>query len=312
MAEDKLINEEYIIKAWEAKAAHNIAGIMGSLGAGRAQYWYENNLTNGNDWSRESHFWWASHHKDSRKRNWMRFLDHNYLDSNGVVYGEPHIISTVNEDVSGTAQTFDNSKYNKSSHETYTRAVEKLSKVIHVLNEIHELNLKSTTKLSGEYAGVKFETEMENSYGFKLDKSTTEEESNTETETVADEFDVDAGEIVVCTVERERLIVESPYSIDAIFDCGLLIDLENWAGLGEFLWGGKSHKNDFKFDNLVGFERFLKGYDVAYSKMEDWKWNDQGKRCMGWLFDPLHRSVKSTGVKRRTFDNSVRLKKITL
>ena len=312
MADNKLISEEYIIKEWEAKAAHNMAGLMGALGAGRAQHWYENNLTNGDNWSRESHFWWASRHGDSKKRNWLRFTNHNYLDESGVVYGKPRVTSQVNEDIPGTAQTFDNSKYNKSSHETYTREVEKFSKVEHVLNEAHELTIKSETTVKGSYSGVEFEQKLEAAYGFKLDKSQTEEESTTEKETVSDEFDVDSGEIVVCTVERERMIVESPYNIDAIFDCSLEIDLENWAGLGTFLWGGKSHTNNFKFDNLTDFERFLMGYDVTYPKMKNFKMNDQGKRCMAWLFDPSHRSVKSTGVKRRTFDNSVRFKKNTL
>jgi hypothetical protein len=108
------------------------------------------------------------------------------------------------------------------------------------------------------------------------------------------------------------MVLETPYDVDAVFDCSLTIDLENWASLGKFLWGGKRHDNNFKFDNLINFERFLTGYDVTYPKMKDWNWNDQGKRCMGWLFDPSHRSIQSSGVKRREFDNSVRIKKVTL
>ena len=311
MASDKLVSEIYVVKQWEFEAAKHLACILGSLGAGRAQWSWENNKTIDTAWTRDRHIFQISGHKDKAKRNYVIFNNHYYLDDSGVKYGKPHTISSDKEEVQGSAQTYDNSLYDSDSNQTFTREVEVASVVSHTMDETHETSIKSSTKITGKYSGVEFEQQIEAAYGFTLNKSQTEEESKVERQTVADTFKVKAGAIVVASVEKEKLIIETPYTVNAIFDCGLFMDIENWAGVGVLLWGGRKHANAFEFDNLLEFERFLKGYDVRYPQMSKYEPNADAQKSMAWLFDNNKRLVSAPGVKRRVYDDHVKIRKVT-
>ena len=150
MAEERLISEPYLIKQWEFAGAKKIAGIMGDLGAGRAQWSYENNKTTDRYWKPEKHHFDITSHKDKRKRNIAVFRDHYYLDESGIVYGTPRTISEEKEQVEGSAQTYDNSLYEDKSHETYIREATTGSTVSHTMSEAHELSIKSTVKNQGK------------------------------------------------------------------------------------------------------------------------------------------------------------------
>lgn len=292
---------------------------MGALGAARAQAGYESDYIHDGHWNPNSHVWMISDEKRGNRRNWCCFQNHHYVNgASGVKYGNANIIADDKQEVDGTAQTFDNSGYPRASKEKYSREVKKMSEVTHTMKEAHNMNLKSTTTIKGTYSGVSFEQKLEAAYGFMIDKFDTEKESTTETESLTDDFTVEAGEIVVCSAEKERLIVETPYSIDTVFDCKVIIDLEDWAGIGLYLWGrGKkkrrSHSNHFEFNSLIDFERFLKGYHVEYAKMKDFPYEHgyQAEKCMNWLFNPNHRLIQSTGVKRRVYDNAIRIRKVS-
>ena len=312
MAEDRLVSEIYLVKGWQFSGAKQIAYIMGDLGAGRAAWSHENDKVTDRFWKPDNHHFDITTHKDKRKRNIVIFRNHRYLNDSGVVYGKPLIIAEEKEEVDGSAQTYDNSLYDSVSHETYSYSLLTGSTVSHTMNEAHEVSIKSETTIKGSYSGVEFEQKFEAAYGFKLSKSQTEEESKQVTETLTDQFDVKARQIVVASLERESLIVETPYEVNAIFDCGLHLDFEDWAGIGKRLWGGKRHDNKFEFDNMLAFERFLKGYDVRYPQMSDYKPSDDAKRAMAWLFDSGNRLVQGTGVKRRIYDKSIRIRKVTV
>ena len=127
MQNEKLISEEYLIKAWETEAAKKLKPIMSDLGAWRSM----SGDVSDRWWSGDSHLFVISDHKQGQRRNEVKFFDLFYMDGSGMIYGKPSTSSEGFTEVDGTSKVFDNSGSTQSSKETISREIRLASIVSH-------------------------------------------------------------------------------------------------------------------------------------------------------------------------------------
>ena len=313
MQNEKLISEEYLIKEWEEEAAKKLKPIMSDLGAWRAM----EGEVSARWWSSDSHLFVVSDNKQGRRRNEVKFFDLTYMDGSGIVYGKPTTSSEGSEEIEGTSKLFDNSGSTQPSKETLSREIKVASTVSHSVSQSHQVSIKSTNKISGEYSGVKFETAIEMAYGLKLDRSRTESENREVKETFTHQFEGPAGVIIQASIEKEDLVTLTPYTLNTYFDAGMCLNFEDWASerenQGNLLFHNwKKGDKKFTFNTLLEFEQFLNGYDVNYPQMKGYKPSPQSMRSMEWIFNKDNRKLEISGVRRREYNDNLRIRTVTL
>lgn len=315
-ADKKLISEEYVIKQFETQFVDKISHILSSMGCWRAL-----GKTSDKTWKRDNHEWLISDDKDAQKRNRMWFRNYRYdPDSSKISYGKARIVKTDKKVPQGFSREFDNRGSGEPSNETISQEITLAQSVEHSINTGVETSVKSSTTVSGTYSGVSFEQQVETSFGFKLDKSKTESQSKEVKDTITDEFTVPAGKRYLVTFNKDVIREETPFSVDGHLDCDIEIDMENWPGgaLSD-LWksgnlkdanikrSGKKYKGTLKFDSLLAFERFIKGYDVRFPRMRDFLKRAPKKTqdAANWIFNINNRKVEFDGVKKREYDDNI-------
>ena len=302
----ELISEEYKVKEFEKQVVRKLRYIMDDLGARRAM----NKHYSDRYWKRDEHLWIISDHKDGDKKNRATFYGHRYDPSmSEITYGDTQAISDDKVRVDGFSKNFNNSESPIDTVEEVRHSVTLSRNVTHVMSTHIETSIKSSSKVSGSYAGAEFEQSIEISFGFALDNSKSVAESTDETEEVSHELTVPRGKKILVTFEKNKLVTETPFAVDGYIDMSLKLDFEDWASSkhkqGSLLFGTSKHKNVFRFGSILDFERFLRGYDVEHPSMRKYKPSDRAQEAMAWIFDKKNRLIQATGVKRREFENNV-------
>ena len=179
----------------------------------------------------------------------------------------------------------------------------------HILRTAINTFIESDSKFTGEFPGGSFEQSVKLHFGFDLDNTRSESENTDETEEVIKSFKAPKGKNILVTFEKEKLITETPFTVNGIVDMAIRVDFEDWASSkhkqGHLLFGTHHHHNEFQFNNIIDFERFLKGYHVEYPSMKKYKPSSESKKAMDWIFNTDNRVIKADGVRRKEIDRNV-------
>lgn len=305
---NEMVNEIYRIKEYEMKFAHQLAPIMADLGAWRAMGGVTDLA-----WSQGHHLIFVSNDNDWKRRNEVAFSEHRYDPNDSkIVYGLPVVIEEDKVKVDGWSRTFDHTGYSEDVPVHISEEVKLSKSVQHTLAHQYKMSVESETQIGGSYGGVSFQETLKLAFGFQVDDSETKAESTDATQSVSEDLIIKAGTKVVVSFEKNKLITETPFSVKGYLDCALWLNFEDWAseqvGQGSLLFKGwHKGRKEFKFNSILDFERFLKGYDVEYPQMSAYPTHasDAAKVAMDWIFDKENRVIDAVGVKRREFDNNV-------
>ena len=172
--------------------------------------------------------------------------------------------------------------------------------------------MTSETTLKGSYGGVELEQKVTAAFGTTFDQSQTEAEARDVVQQVQHTLTVPAGEKVQVVFDKQRVVTETPFTVQGVLDFALWLNFEDWASeklhQGSLLFQGwHCGKKEFRFPSLLAFEQFLHGYDVEHPQLAAYpsRCSREAKDAMAWLFDPAHRTIAARGVKRRVIDNNV-------
>ena len=309
--QNHLISEEYLVKEFEKGFVRNIRRIMSDLGARRAAD--KDHQWSDRYWKRDNHLWVVSDHKDGDKKNRATFYEHHYdPEKSDRVYGETRTISDERVSVDGFSKSFDNTDSPIDTPETVRHLVRLSRNVTHTIQTHLESFIETDTKLSGDFPGGSIEQAIKTHFGFALDDTQSVSENTDEEIEEIKNLIVPAGKHIVVTYEKNKLITETPFSVDGYVDMGFKLDFEDWASSkhkqGHILFGTHKHSNVFRFNNLAHFERWLNGYDVEYPQMKKYKPSNRAIDAMHWIFNEKNRLIQAEGIKRREFENNVTIK----
>jgi len=298
----EIVSEEYEINRLEYEISKRMKRIMHELGAWRAL-----DNTYNPPYEKSKHYWRISWHKDSQKRNNIRFSNHHYNPHDSeIVYGPVVIVSEKDTNDEGTSRLYDNSNSPVDIESRYSSTTTVHSESTHELNQDYHFDVKSNTKLSGSYGSVAIEQEIEVAFGFKIETNKSETEGRTTEESLGVDFTIPAGKKLLLSLEKTELETNQDFSIKGVLDFGMWFDFENWA---ESKWW-KNEGEAPSFNNMLEFEQFIEGYNVKYPKMRTFldECSDQVYEDVKWILNKENRTINVTGVKNSKFDNNVRVK----
>ena len=308
---DRLISEEYLVKEYEKHFVRNVRYIMDDLGAHRAAE--KKHQWSDRDWERGDHYWIVSDHSHRTKRNRAKFWGHHYdPEKSERIYGDTLTITEDKVQVDGFSKVFDNTEFYRDTTAHIRHMVTVARNVTHILQTNLDTFIESESKFTGEFPGGSFEQSVKLHFGFSLNDTESTSQNVDETEEVVEDIPLPEGKKVIITFEKDKLITETPFSIDGYVDMGITLDFEDWANSkhkqGRLLFGTHKHKNVFKFNNLFDFEQFLNGYHVEHSSMKKYKPSSKSIEAMNWIFSKKNRLIQAEGIKRREFENNVTIK----
>ncbi len=304
-----LISEEYRVRQFEEAFARHLKPILWDLGAWRAK---DGDIQT-NRWTRSNHLIALNPHKDHRRRNEICFSGHHYDPAQSeLVYGKTAVLQTNEEEVDGFAKTFDNRAGTQPTEEQIAESVTLHRQVEHSFSQEIRFDLTSETTIKGSYSGVELEQKVTAAFGTTFDQSQTEAEARDVVQQVQHTLTVPAGERVQVVFDKQRVVTETPFTVQGVLDFALWLNFEDWASeklqQGSLLFRGwHCGKKEFRFASLLEFERFLHGYDVEHPQLAAYPTHcsPDAKAAMAWLFEPTHRTIAASGVKRREIDNNV-------
>ena len=305
---DRMISEIYRIKEYEVEFGKRLAPIMADLGAWRAM-----GGMNAQPWSRDHHLIFISDDKDWKRRNEVVFSEHRYDPSNSIiVYGRPVVIEEDKVKVDGFSRTFDHTKYSEDVPVHIAEEIKLSKNVLHTLAHQYNMSVESETQMSGSYGGVEFQETLKIAFGMQFDDSETQSEGTDITQSVSEDLTIKAGTKVIVGFEKNKIITETPFAVKGCIDFAIWLNFEDWAseqvGQGHLLFKGwHKGRKEYKFNSMLDFERFLKGYDVDYPQMSAYPTHasDSAKESMDWIFNKENRVIEAVGTKRREFENNV-------
>ena len=215
--------------------------------------------------------------------------------------------------MTGSLKSFDNTEFYRDTVAHIRHTVTLARNVTHILQTNLDTFIESDSKFTGEFPGGSFEQSVKLHFGFSLNDTQSTAENIDETEEIIEEIPLPEGKKVIVTLEKNKLITETPFSVDGYVDMGFKLDFEDWASSkhkqGHILFGTHKHSNVFRFNNLAHFERWLNGYDVEYPQMKKYKPSNRAIDAMNWIFNRRRIDLsKQNGVKRREFENNVTIK----
>ena len=313
-----LIDEQYLLKDFYLRFCRECLTFLASdLGCWRAgnpgtvQDKVSNDLMSGGVF--------LSKDSNSKKSNWVELRNFRYDKGKGQkIYGKPYEVSkTITND--GRSYTFDRRGYDEDAIISHAFGYKLREKEAETLTQLYKAStaIRTTTKASASVSGgpakaeasteVTTDTSFEAAVGVDKLGSMEKEYSDSITQPII----VKAGKRVLASVQKTRLITETPYKVNGIIDCDILIDWENWAGDGPngALWTSHKARNRFEWHGIEGFLRFLNGYDTRFPRMAKYasvcgRSNGNASKAWDWLLDLENRAIKASGVKRRTYEDN--------
>ena len=307
---NRMVSEIYRIKEYELEFAHRLAPIMADLGAWRAMGGVSDKI-----WSRDHHLIFVSDDKDWKRRNEVAFSEHRYDPSDStIVYGTPAVIEEDKVEVDGFSRTFDHTQYSEDVPVHIAEEIKLSKNVQHMLAHQYQMSVESETQIGGSYGGVDFQETLKIAFGMQFDDSETQSEGTDITQSVSEDLIIKAGTKVIISFEKNKIITETPFAVKGYLDFAIWVNFENWASdtvaQGSLLFKGwHEGRKEYKFNSMIDFERFLKGYDVDYPQMSAYPTHasKEAKASMDWIFDKENRVIDAVGTKRREFENNVNI-----
>ena len=309
---NELVSEIYLIRQLETEFAKQLRPVMFDLGAFRA----ESDPFFDGDWTRDRHLFHVSTHKTWKRRNEVEFSNFRYDPKlTDMEYGKAIEISKDTDSKDNYARTYDNSNSPEPTTQTFSETITLHRGVEHSFQQHYAFEMSSKTTVKGSYMGVEVEQELSATFGTAFDDTQTKSESTDVEKMIQQDLVVPAGKKLLVTVEYNKIITETPFTVNGCLDFDLIVNFENWASQdhknGNLLFS-KQHYGDkkFTFNSIREFQQFLNGYDVDYPEMIDYpnRASDDAKRAMDWIFDPKNRMIQASGTKRRTFENNITIR----
>ena len=307
--QDNLISEEYLHREWEMKVARALKPIMFELGAWRAK---EGDIGM-YSWSSKKHLIHVSaSHKYWNRHNMVTFSNYRYTSDSMIEYGKPVIIQDDVEKVDGFSRVIRNVNSPVPTQETIATEVTLRREVQHIFKENFTFNVENETQISGSYGGVELQNTLKLAFGTEFGTEETEAESTEAKDSYSKSFEVPAGVNIIVSLVKNKLETETPYVVRGYWDCAIELDFEDWAS-DDLKQGARLFKNwhkgskKFKFNSLLEFERFLKGYDVDHIGMAGYyeTASRQAHDAIDFIFNKEERFISLEGVKRRVFESNI-------
>ena len=303
----KLASELYLIKEWEVRAAKKLKHIFYDLGAWRAS-WKNVHME---EWNQERHSIKLNREKNRSKINRVIFSQHRYLPDVNYKLGKPVIIKDQDITDAGWVRELDLRNSSDGGMLSVHEGVTLIRGVEHRFDAEVRFDVTSRTTVSGSYGGAEVEQELEIAFGTTVSAGDTKTEAKNMEQSLDLDLPVKAGEGKLITLERNKIITETPFSVNGVLDCRIKFDFEDWAGsnrkdiTGKLLWRKIRGGKEIEFDSLLALEQFLYGYDVKYPEMAAFPshCSNNSTKAMDWLFNHNNRFISASGVKRREFEN---------
>ena len=304
-----LISEEYLHRQWEMEVARALKPIMFELGAWRAK----NGDISMESWSSKEHkIHVSASHKYWNRRNFVTFSNYRYTSDSTIDYGKPVILQDDVVKVDGFSRVIRNANSPVATQETIATEVTLRREVQHIFKENYSLNVENETQISGIYGGVELQNTLKIAFGTEFGTEETEIESTEAKDSYSKSFEAPAGLDIIVTLVKNKLETETPYVVKGYWDCAIELDFEDWASddlkQGARLFKGW-HKGSkkFKFNNLLAFERFIKGYDVDHIGMAGFyeSASKPAHNAIDFIFDKEERFISLEGIKRRIFESNI-------
>ena len=256
-----------------------------------------------------------SHH-DGRKSEYVSFSDAFYGPDSDFTEGTPQILENVNLKVDGKSKIFDNSKGGDPIHIAYEEEVDLENSVSTSLKNAFtfDTTVGTETTVSGSYAGVSLEEKItaEVHTGFSKEEGKDTEESKTEAETVAIEFDCPPGGIKLLEVNKDHKRELIPTKGLFILDFSIKMKFYHWWHKAPGTKFRPSKTEYFNVSSVEGLLQFAQGVDTNYPTMEGF-WNDKStpqslRDSLLRLLDPANRSYTLDADKMRVLENNATYK----
>ena len=232
-------NESYEIKRIQAVVAACISPLMHQLGGQVGYYlhpWEKkvmDSFQTADRWRKDDQkiFFRYDHH-DMRHSEYVAFSDAFYGPDSDFTEGDAKILENVNLKVDGKSKIFDNSKGGDPIHIAYEEEVDLENSVSTSLNQAFtfDTTVAAETTVSGSYAGASLEQKLSTEVhtGFSKETGKDTEESKTDAETVAIEFDCPPGGIKLLEVNKDHKRELIPTKGTFILDFSIKMVLYHW------------------------------------------------------------------------------------
>lgn len=312
-------NESYEIKRVEAAVAASISPLMHQLG-GQVGYYLKPwtprvmaTFSTADRWRKDHQFiYFRYDHHDGRHSEYVAFADAFYGPDSDFTEGTPQILENVNLKVDGKSKIFDNSKGGDPIHIAYEEEVDLENSVSTSLNTAFtfDTTVASETTVSGSYAGASLEEKLSTEVhsGFSKEEGKDTEESKTQAETVAIEFDCPPGGIKLLEVAKDhkRELIQTKGTF--VLDFSIKLVLYHWWQKAPGTKFRPSHTREFNVSSIEGLLQFAQGVDTNYPTMQGF-WNDKStpqslRDALTRLLDPANRSYVLDADKMRVLENN--------
>ena len=316
-------NESYEIKRVQAVVAACISPLMHQLGGQVGYYlnpWEKkvmDSFQTADRWRKDDQkiFFRYDHH-DGRHSEYVAFADAFYGPDSDFTEGDAKILENVNLKVDGKSKIFDNSKGGDPIHIAYEEEVDLENSVSTSLNQsfTFDTTVAAETTVSGSYAGASLEQKLSTEVhtGFSKETGKDTEESKTEAETVAIEFDCPPGGIKLLEVNKDHKRELIPTKGTFILDFSIKMVLYHWWKKAPGTKFRPTKTREFNVSSVEGLLQFAQGVDTEYPTMEGF-WNDHStpqslRDSLTRLLDPANRSYELDADKMRVLENNATYK----
>ena len=168
--------------------------------------------------------------------------------------------------------------------------------------------------MSGSYAGASLEEKLSTEVhtGFSKEEGKDTEESETDAETVAIEFDCKPGGIKLLEVSKDHKRELIPTKGLFILDFSIKLVFYDWWQKAPGTKFRPTHTREFNVSSVEGLLQFAQGVDTNYPTMEGF-WNDRStpqslRDSLLRLNDPANRSYTLDADKMRVLENNATYK----
>ena len=309
----------FLIKAREQKWAEDLSYLVRDLGhhalatAGHADP---------DGWTKADNQFWYHRSKHSHWQTYARFTDVRFDPLlTKLIYGTLSETADVEQEKKGRADLIDLTNFPNDLTHQIAKTFALTRKVVHTFNESLEFDFSSTTKgtVGGPIEGSSFEETINVHFGTKISDGTTRDQTKSASETINDQ--------VICPHDRKTLITyheqtqhtSQPYDLHGVPDWATDIKMPDHinqftSAHSHFLTSPHNNwdwRNDtLHFPGIHEFLEFCNGLDPDFPGMKDWLEQTYSVQRGAYdrLADPSRRLITLSGVKERTYGNSVSFK----
>jgi len=227
----------------------------------------------------------------------VTFSNPRYTDDTELVYGDPHLVESPDQNIPDAAFRIDNRNSEKEALQTISKSFEVEQSVESSMSSTmtFDVTIGTETSVGGEYAGASFEQSLSTEFhtGFEESKERTTAESKTRTDEFDTEYEVGEGRDVMFTFSNAPLTTTVDYSVDGYYDFDIKISGNNAANW----WWNNTRFNGGRYgsytpDDQWNLDSRYNFYNRCFATDKNPGWKDRNQSANeGWF------SISFTGLK---------------